>query len=102
MWKILERKKAFKDLQFVPVEKLPFGIKASMFFDNGFGCSVVLNLFSYGGTHGFYEIAVLKGTSEEQSEIYYSEKIFGNNGIKGWLDEDGVTKAMKQIQKLKQ
>lgn len=35
MWKILERKKAFKDLQFVPVEKLPFGIKTSMFFDNG-------------------------------------------------------------------
>jgi len=99
MW-FLKRKKTFDDLRFTELHHVPFGIKAEMFFDNGFGCSVVKNQMSYGGAHGYYEIAVLKG-NQDKNEFYYSDEIFENAGVEGWLDEKGISKAMKKIQKLK-
>lgn len=47
-------------------------------FPNGYGASVVRHAFSYGGSAGFYELAVL-----HDGEIVYDTPI--TNDVIGWL-----------------
>lgn len=53
--------KTFTDLKFVKSE---FGnapvSRAKLFFPNGYGISVIIGDYTYGGLEGFYECAVLK------------------------------------------
>jgi hypothetical protein len=96
--------KTFKDLEFKPhphsKPELPsadLGIVSRIFFENGYGASVVRGQYTYGGSQGLYELAVVKGTAED-SELCYDTPI--TEDILGYLTEDDVTEALRQIQEL--
>jgi len=87
--------KTFKDLEFknepyFTVEERRLDA-AQMDFDNGYGISVITDGFS-NDSHP-YEVAVLL-----DGEICYDTHI--TDDVIGYLDEDGVTLIMKQIQEL--
>ena len=88
--------KTFQDLEFEQINDAPFmvGKKSRMYFDNGFGVSVVSHTFSYGGKRGLYEIAVL----DKNGELTYDTPV--TNDVIGNLSETGVTNVMKQVQEL--
>lgn len=87
--------KTFKDLKFT---KCTNGLDAKMYFENGYGISVIRFKTPYG--YGSYtlnekqwEIAVLRG-----EDICYDTPITDN--VIGYLSAREVTKIMKQIQQL--
>lgn len=76
----------------------PNGIKAKMFFPNGYGVSVV------GGGTGLYgdgvntfELAVLKGNIDEWDLTY--ETLITNDVI-GWKSQDEISELIKQVSEL--
>ena len=87
--------KTFKDLEFeIMTDPFMSGKKSRIYFDNGYGASVVSHTFSYGGKSGLYELAVLK-----DDELHYDNPI-ANGDVRGFLTEDAVTKLLTEIQKL--
>jgi hypothetical protein len=87
--------KTFKDLEFeIMTDPFMSGKKSRIYFDNGYGASVVSHTFSYGGKSGLYELAVLK-----DDELHYDNPI-ANGDVRGFLTEDAVTELLTQIQKL--
>jgi hypothetical protein len=88
--------KTFKDLPFFPVDDFfMVGKKARMHFDNGYGVSVVSHNYSYGGTRGLYEVAVL----DSEDNLTYDTPV--TNDVIGYLSEEEVSDVMKQVQELK-
>lgn len=63
-------------------------------FKNGYGASVVIGPYSYGGEEGLYEIAVL----DSNFKITYDTPI--TDDVIGYLTPTEVTKYLKQIQDL--
>ena len=88
--------KKFEDLEFDSVNDAPFmvGVKSRMMFDNGYGVSVVSHSYSYGGKDGLFEIAVL----DKDGSLTYDTAV--TNDVIGYLDPEGVTDIMEQVQKL--
>ena len=86
--------KTFKDLEFLFTA---IGIQAKMFFENGYGISVVRNRYSYGHEDGLYECAVLKG-NKDSWDICYDTPI--TDDVIGYCTEDKVSEVMEQIQNL--
>ena len=84
--------KTFNDLEF----KEPFcgGEISRVYFDNGYGVSVVRSQYSYGGKEGLYELAVL----DEHGNLTYDTPV--TNDVIGYLSEDEVSDIMEQVQKL--
>lgn len=87
--------KNFYDLNFVNGSR--GGTKSRLFFENGYGVSVVRSDFSYGGPQGLFELAVLEGT-EQNFKITYSTSVTGD--VEGYLKESQVTELMNKIQSL--
>ena len=95
--------KVFKDLEF---EKHlnGDGLQSRIFFDNGYGISVVRFKMSFGGYGSYtnneheWEIAVLIGNKDKWS-LDYSTDI--TDDVIGHLSEEEVTEIMKRIQNLK-
>lgn len=88
--------KTFKDLEFeIMSDEYMSGKKSRIYFDNGYGASVVSHTFSYGGKSGLYELAVL----DKDGEIHYDNPVAGGD-VKGYLTEEEVTELLIQIQKL--
>lgn len=87
--------KTFKDLVFESSEAPLNGIKAKIDFDNGYGASVIKNVYSYGGSAGFYELGVVKN-----DELHYDNPV-ANGDVVGWLEEEEVSKLLIEIQNLK-
>jgi len=87
--------KTFKDLVFESSEAPLNGIKARIDFDNGYGASVIKNVYSYGGSAGFYEVGVVKN-----DELHYDNPV-ANGDVVGWLEEEEVSKLLIEIQNLK-
>jgi len=85
--------KTFKDLEFKE-HPMHDGIVARMFFENGFGVSVVRHDFSYGGKDGLFELAVL----DNSGEIHYDNPV-AHGDVVGYLRPEDVTDAMSLIQK---
>lgn len=83
----------FKDLKFFNIEDLN-GVQAIVKFDNGFGASVVKHNFSYGGSEGLYEMAVL----DENNDICYTTSI--TNDVIGYLNEEEVSDYLNKIKNL--
>lgn len=86
--------KHFEDLIF---QKHPFsarGIRASMYFPNGYGISVICGSEFYSNGIDTYEIAVLK----EGEGICYDTPI--TNDVIGYLTRKEVDDIMEQIQGL--
>jgi len=87
--------KTFNDLDFNPMDMgIGIGIQARIYFDNGYGASVVQSPYSYGGNQDLYELAVIKDDA-----IRYDTPI--TDDVIGYLTEDDVTKYLGQIQELK-
>jgi hypothetical protein len=87
--------KEFKDLEFESLDDLYMtGKKARIYFDNGYGASVVSHTMSYGGMQGLYELAVLK-----DDELHYTNPI-ADGDVRGFLTKEDVSDLLIQIQKL--
>lgn len=86
--------KTFDDLEFKS-HPINDGIVSRIYFDNGWGASVVSHERSYGGDRGLFEIAVLK-----DGDIHYENEVADGDVI-GYLNSDQVTEILGKIQKLK-
>lgn len=86
--------KTFKDLEFKNAVGHN-GVTSRIHFENGWGASVVKHDYSYGGKEGLYELAVIK-----DGDLHYDNPV-ANGDVLGYLDEDDVTNALKQIQQFK-
>ena len=86
--------KTFNDLEFKNMPDYYQGIQATIKFDNGYGASIVRHNFSYGHEEGLYELAVLGS----HGALTYDTPV--TDDVLGYLSEDEVTDALKQIQEL--
>ena len=86
--------KTFNDLDFKNAE-WHNGVTSRINFENGWGASVVKHDYSYGGKEGLYELAVIK-----DGGLHYDNPV-ANGDVLGYLEEDDVTNALKQIQQFK-
>lgn len=86
----------FTDLEFEPHPNCE-GVQAVNFFENGYGTSVIMTPYSYGGSDGLYEIAILKGT-EEEWEICYDTPI--TDDVVGYLTREDVESILNQVENL--
>ena len=86
--------KEFKDLEFKDLPDYR-GIQCRIHFENGFGASVIRHEHTYGGKDGLYELAVL----DADGEIHY-DNVVANGDVRGYLNEDGVTTLLAEIQNL--
>jgi hypothetical protein len=90
--------KTFKDLEFKEHPHRPqFNTQAKMFFDNGYGISVITGSGAYKSETRPYEVAVIKGNEEDWS-LCYDTPI--TDDVIGYNNEEDVTEIMKQVQKL--
>ena len=72
--------------------------QALVFFKNGYGASIIIGSYSYGGNEGLYEIAVLKGNKKQWS-ICYDTPI--TDDVIGHLKPEEVEETLKQIKELR-
>lgn len=86
----------FDDLEFGP-HPGGWGVQARVFFDNGYGASVIKGQYSYGGDEGLYELAVLKGDGEDWTLCYDSGLM---EDVEGYLTESAVTIYLQKIEAL--
>jgi len=85
--------KTFNDLEFK--QDIQRGLNAArVMFDNGYGASVVVGPYTYGGEDGLYELAVL----DSNGQLTYETPV--TDDVEGYLTEDDVTKLLEQIQSL--
>lgn len=87
--------KTFKDLIFEQPDTSLSGVRATTDFDNGYGASVIRNAFSYGGSVGLYELAVVK-----DGQLHYDNPV-ANGDVVGYLDEEEVSELLIEIQNFK-
>ena len=87
--------KTFKDLEFETQSHAMLGIQAKMYFDNGYGVSVIKGELTYGGKDGLYELAVVKKSGGLCFDSGITDDVLGS------LKPKEVTKYMKKIQELK-
>ena len=96
--------KSFKDIEFKP-HKYGEGLHGLIFFENGYGVSVVrykasyyvINYSSYTSNDSEWEVAVIYGT-EKDWEISYNTHI--TDDVLGHLTEGEVDWVMIQVQEL--
>lgn len=81
----------------VIIRSLHGGVQIFVFFDNGYGASVVQHKWSYGGQEGLFEIAVLKG-DKNNSCICYDTDI--TDDVLGYQDNKDVENVLKRISEL--
>jgi hypothetical protein len=84
----------FNELEFNPHPMGMGGIQAIVQFTNGYGASIVKTPYTYGGSEGLYELAVL-GTD---GSLTYDTPI--TDDVLGSLDENEVSEILEKIQKL--
>ena len=73
------------------------GTLARIFFDNGYGASIILGSFFYSNGIDTYEIGVLKGT-EEDWDLTYKTPI--TDDVLGYLTKAEVLNILKEIESL--
>ena len=83
--------KTFDDLEFIDNSGNQM---ARIYFENGYGASIVIGPHTYGGTEGFYELAVL----DSNGNITYDTHI--TDDVLGYLSPIDVSDVLKQIQEL--
>ena len=69
-------------------------------FANGYGASVVMNQYTYGGLMGLWELAVLRfdPIDSDRWELCYTTPV--TNDVLGYLNETELKIALKRIQEL--
>lgn len=87
---------------FKPIIEKPLngGIQKIFSFPNGYGASVVKHSFSYGGSSGLWELAVLKINSVKplDFDLCYTTPI--TNDVIGHLDDEEVQEKLRAISEL--
>ena len=83
----------FSDIEFKFRSDFFGGIYARVDYDNGYTASIVKGPYTYGGSEGLYEIAVL-----QDGELCYGTSV--TSDVVGWLTEDGVEETLAKIQAL--
>lgn len=74
-------------------------IATILFFENGFGASIIRNSMSYGNEKGLFELAVLKETTYSPvGEICYDTPI--TDDVLGELPVEKVIETLQQISHL--
>ena len=86
----------FDDLQF---NKKSFGegIQALIFFDNGYGASIIQGGIAYTSSDDEYELAVLKG-NKDNWDLCYTTPI--TDDVIGHLTKNDVTRYLNEIKNL--
>jgi len=83
----------FNDLEFK--QDMQRGLNAArIMFDNGYGASVVVGPYTYGGEDGLYELGVLG----KDGKLTYDTPV--TDDVKGYLSEAQVTDLLIKIQQL--
>lgn len=77
----------------VSISNYGFGLRYVFLFENGYGASVVKNIFSYGNTRNLFELAVLK-----DGQICYETEI--TDDVIGYLTNRQVLRILKRIKNL--
>lgn len=87
--------KTFNDLEFNthPAGE-DFGLVSRLMFENGFGVSVVISNYTYGGSEGLYEVGIL----DSNGHLTYTTPVADD--VIGYLTPDKVSKIMKDVQEL--
>lgn len=67
-------------------------------FENGYGASVVRNIFSCGGRSGLWELAVIKWIDDEDFSLDYKTPI--TNDVIGYLYPEAIEEILLQIKSL--
>lgn len=78
----------------VSISNYGFGLRYVFLFENGYGASVVKNIFSYGNTRNLFELAVLK-----DGQICYETEI--TDDVIGYLTNRQVLRILERIKELK-
>ena len=74
-----------------------FSTRALVFFDNGFGASVITGEHAYSDDDHPYELAVMKGNAEKHSLTYETSV---TDDVIGYLDEKAVSETLRAIEEL--
>lgn len=95
------RYKTFEDLKFQELIRIykyehP-GHQAVMFFENGYGVSVLLGEDFYSDGINTYEVAVIKGKANEW-ELCDDTPV--TDDVLGYQTKEQVTEIMKEVQRL--
>jgi hypothetical protein len=85
---------AFTYLTFQPHPNHPGGVRARVFYPNGYGASVIQSRYSYGGDKGLYELAVLRGTAND-CDLCYTTPI--TDDVEGYLSPEAVSALLVRI-----
>ena len=83
--------KTFDSLDFQQHPNWPDGIRAKLEFPNGYTASVIQFPYSYGGTNGLYELAIINA----DNELDYTTPI--TDDVLGDLSKDDVTQLLQRI-----
>jgi len=73
-------------------------------FKNGYGASIISNIYSYGGKEGLIEVALIKfyGAFElEDYNLIYDKNRFKNDQVIGWLNEEELDDILGYISRKK-
>jgi hypothetical protein len=68
------------------------GVRLAFKFTNGWGASVIRNPYSYGGTRGLWEMAVL----DPEGVVDFHNPVIPRDPM-GWLDEEKVVSLLRRI-----
>lgn len=74
------------------------GIHICVKFDNGYGCSIIRHIGSYGSEDGLWELAVLL-VKDDKCMICYDTPI--TDDVLGYLTEEDVLEYISKIKALK-
>ena len=91
--------KTFEDLEFKPHEFREDAKQAVMFFENGYGVSVLFGKPFYSNGIDTYELAVIHRAGEDSFVIKCDADI--TDDVFGYMSKEEVTEAMKEVQELK-
>lgn len=87
--------KTFKNLEFEADDM--DGVAAWLLFDNNFGVSVVKGPYSYGGSKGLYELAVIYMSPDmNESKLHYDNEV-ANGNVVGNLTEEEVSELIEKV-----
>jgi hypothetical protein len=85
----------FDDLEFGNRSANMPGIQALVFFENGYGASVIRGYGTYGAENGLYELAVVKRDGDGW-DLCYDSGI--TDDVIGHLSEEEVTSYLQEIE----
>ena len=74
------------------------GVRATIFFPNGYGASIISSKYSYSNDDQPYELAVMKGASLDKAYVCYDTPI--TDDVIGWLTLTDVMKTLAKIESL--